>query len=113
MKIWVGEKMMFNYKVVILLYIYFYIDKMGEIKAVYSDAAGLWWKNRYRTAVETVVNIILNLLLVKIWGIYGIFLATIVTLFFLGFGMGTEILFRSYFKNVKIKISLYYNFNLQ
>ena len=39
MKIWMGEEYMFSsYFIIILLCIYFYVLKMGDIRAAYSDA---------------------------------------------------------------------------
>lgn len=103
MKMWVGQEMMFDYKIVILLCAYFYILKMGDIKAVYSDAAGLWWENRFRTLLESASNFLLNYLLVRNWGIYGIIIATIITLLVFGFGFGSNVVFKYYFKNNELK----------
>lgn len=98
MKIWAGEDLLFPFPVAVLFTIYFYIMCMGNIRSVYADAAGLWWENRYRTVLEVVANIILNYTLVKIWGVYGIILATIVTLFLFGYIGSALVLFRNYFQ---------------
>lgn len=98
MEIWMGKEMVFPFPVAILFSVYFYILKMGDIRAVYSDAAGLWWENRYRTLAEAIVNIILNYVLVKLMGVYGIILATIISLFSLGFIASALVLFKNYFK---------------
>lgn len=103
MRLWVGKEMMFDPVVVFLLCIYFYGLKMGDIKAVYSDAAGLWWENRYRTLIESIANIILNFIMVQLWGIYGIISATIVTLLIFGYGFGSKIVFKYYFRNSRLK----------
>ena len=44
------------------------------------------------------MNIILNYILVKLMGVYGIIIATIFSLFFLGFIGSTLVLFKNYFK---------------
>lgn len=102
-KLWLGEKFLFKYSVVILLCAYFYLLKMGDIRGMYSDAAGLWWENRYRAIIESVANLILNFLFVKFLGIYGIILATLISLFFINFIGGSHIVFKYYFKNGKLK----------
>lgn len=109
MKLWMGEQYMFPYGVVALLCIYFYSLKMGDIRAAYSDAKGLWYENRYRAIAESIANIILNLLLVKFMGIYGIILGTLLSLLIINFGYGSQILFRHYF--VKEKISDYFKYH--
>lgn len=98
MLLWMGEEMLLPDGVVILFGLYFYILKMGDIRALYSDAAGLWWENRHRTILEAACNPILNFVLVRYWGIYGIIIATIITLFFIGFLGSAYILFKNYFQ---------------
>lgn len=102
MKIWMGEELMFDYDIVIMLCIYFYILKMGDIRSIYVSAAGIWWQNRYRALAESIANIMLNYALVKIWGIRGIILATVISLFIINFGFSSKITFSEYFKNNKL-----------
>ena len=98
-EIWVGKDMQFPFAVVVMFGIYFYILKMGDIRCLYADAAGLWWENRYRTIAEAVFNIILNYLFVIKWGIYGIIGATMVTVFVFGYVSSAYILYKYYFKS--------------
>ncbi|WP_050482989.1 lipopolysaccharide biosynthesis protein [Streptococcus equinus] len=102
MIIWMGEENLFPFGVVILLCLYFYTLKMGDMRSLYSEAAGLWWQNRYRAIFESVANLILNFVMVKIWGIYGIISATLITLFLINFVGGSGIVFKYYFKNKKL-----------
>jgi O-antigen/teichoic acid export membrane protein len=109
MKVWVGTELSLDFGVVILLCVYFYITEMGEIRGVYSDAAGLWWENRYRALIESVANLVLNYVLVQWLGIYGIILATVLSLFFINFCWGSQIVFQQYFKNGKQKDYFWYH----
>ena len=63
-----------------------------------------------RAICETVANIILNYILVRIWGVYGIVLATIIPLVLINFGFGAQVLFKHYF--TEEKISKYFIDNL-
>ena len=102
MMLWVGKKLMFDFPVVILFCVYFYILKMGDIRSIYLETNGLWWENRYKTIAEGVCNIVLNYVLGKLWGVYGIISATIFSLFFINFCYGTQIVYRYYFKGKKL-----------
>lgn len=65
--------------------------------SLYTNANGLWWELRWISALEVVFNIILNFVLGKFFGSFGIVLATtIVVLFIINLG-GCIILFKSYF----------------
>lgn len=101
-KIAFGKDMMFPTNMAFLCTLYFYELKMGDIRAMYSDAAGLWWENRYRTVVEAVVNIILNYTLVQYFGVYGIVIATLLSLLFVGYIGSAHVLYKCYFKDFTI-----------
>lgn len=98
MRMWVGEKLMLSFSMAVLFSIYFYAQSMGDIVFLYRTAAGLWWQDRILPVVEAIVNIALNLCLVKLWGIYGVIFATIITLLVINFLWGAKILFKHYFK---------------
>lgn len=98
MSLWAGIENVFAVDIAVLFTLYFYIKQMGNIRAVYSDAAGLFWENRYRTLAEALSNVILNYVLIMIMGVRGVVIATILTVFFLGFLGSAEVLFRCYFK---------------
>lgn len=98
MTLWMGTEYLFQDQIVVLFPLYFYVQKMGDIRGVYSDAAGLFWENRWRTLAEAIANIVLNYLFIKFFGVFGIVLATILTLFFFGFLGSTYVIFQHYFK---------------
>ena len=102
MKLWMGTKYMFSYSIVLLMCIYFYSLAMGSIRGIYSDAKGLWYENRHRAIAESITNILLNIVLAKYFGIYGIICATLISLLIINFGYGSQIIFKYYFVNQKI-----------
>jgi peptidoglycan biosynthesis protein MviN/MurJ (putative lipid II flippase) len=109
MKIWVGENLMFPFAVVILICLYFYVLKMGDIRYIYVQAKGIWWENRFRAIAESIANLVLNYFLGKYFGVYGIIAATLISLFLINFCYGSQIIFKHYF--TKQKISDYFGRN--
>lgn len=107
MVLWVGEDLLLSLPTVIILCLYFYLLCMGDIKGLFSNSAGLWWEERYKSIIESISNIILNYLLVRLLGIFGIILATTITILFINFGYGSSILFKYYFKD-KRKLLIYF-----
>lgn len=103
MEVWVGNDLMFPFGIVILFCIYFYSLEMGVVRSIYSDGAGLWWENRYRAVFEAICNVILNYILGKYFGVYGIIIATLFSILVVNFGFGSQIVFKYYFKNGKIR----------
>ncbi len=97
MELWLGKENMFSSEAAVLFSVYFYILCMGQIRAVYADGAGLWWENRYRIILEAISNIVLNYLFVLKWKVFGIILATAISLFLFGFIGSTIVAFKYYF----------------
>lgn len=109
-KLWVGENFMFPISVVFCFCAYFYTLKMGDILSVYYTGAGLWYEGRIRAVLESILNIVLNYILGKKFGIVGIILATEISLFSMNFLYGSQIIFKHYFKNKKLLEYYKYNF---
>lgn len=101
--IFYGKDLLYPYSVVILFCLYFYTLKMGDIRSVYLQAAGLWWKTKHKALAETVANICLNYILGRYFGIYGIIIATWISLFFINFIWGSYLTFKYYFSEIFVK----------
>lgn len=103
MKIWVGENFLLPMSVMVMISAYFYVLRMGDIRGIYNDSAGLWWEQRYRTIAEATINILLNWFLVIKFGVFGVVLATLITIIIFGFCLSGIITFKHYFGLNKIK----------
>lgn len=95
--LWVGEGMKFPIHTAILFSIYFYFLCMGIIRSVYVQATGIWWHEKNRAIAETVLNLVLNVILIQVLGIEGVILGTLISLFFVNYLYGSKYLFKYYF----------------
>lgn len=102
MQMWAGSENMFPDWLMLLFCLYFYILTVTDIRNVYIDATGIWWQNRTRPIIETIVNFILNIALGYFFGVTGIVLATIISMTFINIGYGSKVLFQAYFKGYSI-----------
>ena len=98
MKIWVGEDLMFNTSAVVFFVMYYYIYEINQLLNLYKDAAGMWHEDRFRPLVTAIVNVVLNLLLVKFWGVYGVLLSTVISMLLVGMPWIIHNLFTVLFK---------------
>ena len=85
MELWVGEENLLPFKCVIELVVFFYVREINQLLITYKDAAGIWHSDRYRPLATSMLNLILNLILVRYIGIEGIILSTVISIVFLGF----------------------------
>lgn len=97
MKLWVGEKYLFNDLVMLLVGFYFLVDKMENIVGIYYDAAGMWWKGKYKGLIEAGVNLVLNIVLGYYLGVIGILLATIISMLFVAIPFSAHYMYKYYF----------------
>lgn len=109
MKLWMGDEMLMPLSSVVYMCIYFYALKMGDVRSIYYSTTGMWWEMRYRSIVETIANLVLNLLLGYYYGINGIILATVISLLIFNFFWGSSIVFNNYFGLNKLKKNFLYH----
>lgn len=102
MNIWVGEKLMLPFPMVILFCIYFFCVEYVMLASAYKDAAGIWHEDRFRPLISGLANLVMNILMVQHWGLYGIILSTILSSGLISAPWITHNLFNLIFK-AKIK----------
>lgn len=97
-RLWLGEKYLLAEDTVFLLALMFYASRATAITFLYREALGLWWEDRLRPLIATVVNLTVNIFLVKRIGLNGVVISTIICTSFINVPWGTHVLFRKYFK---------------
>lgn len=81
-EIWLGKQYILEELVIVGLVFSFYIQGIQIIPYMYRTTLGLFVEGRYSPAMAAIVNIILSIILGKLYGIGGIFLATGIARFF-------------------------------
>ena len=104
MEIWVGKQYMLAFTAVIFLCIYFYVFEVNQLLNTFKDAAGIWHEDRFRPLVTACTNLCLNIILVKVIGIYGVILSTAVSILFVGMPWILHNLFKYVFVGFSIKL---------
>lgn len=107
MDLWVGKELIASFEIMLLFCIYFYIVQMGQIRSVYSNAAGLWWEFRWLEIFEIIINLTLNISLGLKFGLAGIIFASIIAVFIFSIIGTTIITIRLYFKRSSAEYFFY------
>ena len=103
MELWVGKDLMLDYAIVICFVIYFYVYEVNQLLNTYKDAGGIWHEDRFRPLVTAICNLLLNLIMVQFWGLYGIILSTILSMLLVGMPWLFHNLFTMLFENKNMK----------
>ena len=107
MKIWIerlggGQNLMLPERDMLLFVAYFYLINMNHMRNQYIFGNAFWWKLKWAYLAEAFGNLILNISLGKLFGITGILIATILTIFICNYLMCNDVLFKNYFKHENI-----------
>lgn len=81
-QVWVHEENMLPNIFAVLVGLDFYIMKHNDMVTIYKQASGIWWEGRWITLIAAIINLGLNIVLVKVVGLSGILIATAFSLLF-------------------------------
>ena len=98
MKLWVGENLMLGDFAVLCFCVYYFVYEINAVLSSYKDAAGIWHEDRFRPLVVALANLIMNLIAVNFWGIYGVLLSTVLSTLLVGMPWILHNLFTVLFK---------------
>ena len=77
--LWVGQEYVFNMEIVIAIVINFFITGMRIPSTTIKNAAGLYKQDRFTPIIQSVINLITSIILVKTIGLLGVILGTIIS----------------------------------
>jgi O-antigen/teichoic acid export membrane protein len=96
-KVWLGEKVMFSSSIAIVFAVFMYAKISSSVFMTYREAAGIWEHDKVRPFFEGILNLCLNIILVRIVGVVGVIVSTIITMGFIRTIWGSYYLFKEYF----------------
>lgn len=89
--LWLGTEYLLSEITMFLFVTYFYILQLGQIRSIYSKAKGTWDKTKKISLIESIMNVSLNFILGYFFGINGVLMATIFTVFIFSiYGVGKK-----------------------
>ena len=78
-KLWLGKKYLLDISVLIVLVINYFQTMMRSTYATFKDAAGIWIEDKYIPILQLSINIISSIILLKLFGLKGVFIGTILS----------------------------------
>lgn len=100
--LWIGKKFIFDKFTLIAILSNFYLASVLPPIWIYREAAGIFRKTKYLMLVTAIVNLVLSVILGKIYGIGGIIAASLIARLVTYFWYEPVLLYKMYFNsNVK------------
>lgn len=103
MEMWMGEDMLLSTSSLICIVVYYYSWQFRTTGLYFKDAAGMWQADFWKPYVAAIFNIVVNIVLVHLIGINGVFISTIICMVGINFPWETHVLFRDLFKRSPAK----------
>lgn len=110
--LWQHNSNVYGFSLPALLVVLFVVWTSRRMIHTYKDAAGLWEIDKYRPVTEAIANLCLNLLMVKMIGLDGIVLSTIISMLFVGMPWEVKCFIGDYFKEDLKRYILFWILNI-
>lgn len=104
-ELWLGVEYLLSISNVAIIVANSYFTMVRKTTLVYRNAMGLFWKDRFKPLLESLINLIVSILLVKKLGFVGVFLGTLISTITTSFWIEPWILFKYGFE---IKVREYF-----
>jgi O-antigen/teichoic acid export membrane protein len=96
--LWIGEEYVFGMLTVIVIVLNFFMPGTISDVSIYRDTTGMFRQTKYVFLLTAAINLVLSIILGKIYGIFGILLATAISRLVTNMWYEPFILFKTYFK---------------
>ena len=78
-ELWVGKEFLFGFDIVCIIVVNFYIAGMRKSVLTFREASGLFYKDRWKSVFEAIINLGTSIVLAINFGTFGVFLGTFIS----------------------------------
>ena len=97
MRLWVGAGNMLGIEIPVLLALYYYVKSTRRICFLFKEAAGMWREDWLKPYVSVLMNLVCNILLVKLIGLPGVIISSVAALVLVEIPWETGVFFKKFF----------------
>ncbi|MBE6055095.1 MAG: O-unit flippase [Clostridium sartagoforme] len=109
--IWMGQDQLIDNLTLIIILINLYFSLMRSVVEKFQEGSGNYYQDRYASLIESAINLVASLILVKIMGLPGIFLGTLLSNILVVFWVKPVVVYKYVFKeNVKFYFITYFKY---
>ena len=101
--IWLGNSLILSDTIVIFICLNFFIVQIRRAVLTFRDALGLYWFDRYKPLVESLLNILLSVFLVQKFGLVGVLIGTIISMLLTSVWVEPYILYKQGFNKLPFR----------
>ena len=111
--VWIGKEYLYANVIVFVFVLEFFYRQMRSATAIFKEAAGICYEDRFVPIIEALVNAIASIIFLKIAGIAGVFIGTILSLMVIHLYSYPKFVFKKLFsKELKEYYSMFVKYSL-
>lgn len=95
--LWIGKEYLLETTVLVVLILNYYQSMMRSTFNVFKDAAGIWVEDKYVPLMQLSLNIISSIICLKLFGLCGVFIGTIISSFTVWFYSYPKFIYKKLF----------------
>lgn len=97
-KLWLGESFLLDQSCVFLIVVNYFLNGIFRIPATFVDVSGLYTKTKFKPIAMAIINLVTAIVCLKLWGLSGIFLGTLISYISIGIWVDPFFLYKYRFK---------------
>ena len=78
-RIWLGREFIIDDAIIYIAVLCFYVNMIRVPLLIFRDASGVFDQDKYRNIIQGIVNLVFSLVLVRVCGIVGVIMGTIIS----------------------------------
>lgn len=111
--VWIGKEYLYANVIVFIFVLEFFYRQMRSATAIFKEAAGICYEDRFVPIIEAAVNAIASIIFLKIAGIAGVFIGTILSQMVIHLYSYPKFVFKNLFsKELKEYYSMFVKYSL-
>ena len=82
--LWLGEAYLLDFSVVLVISVNFFINGLLRVPGTFSDVNGLYAKTKFKPIAMALINLVVSVICLKLWGLIGVFIGTLASYLLIG-----------------------------
>jgi len=96
--IWLGSEFLLGYDIVVIISVNFFINGIVRIPSTFCDVSGLYTKTKAKPIAMAIINLVVSVICLKLWGLIGVFIGTLVSYLTVAIWIDPYYLYKEEFK---------------
>ena len=96
-ELWLGEEYLLDFSVVLIVSVNYFINGLLRVPGTFSDVNGLYAKTKFKPLAMALINLVISVACLKLWGLIGVFIGTLASYLLIGIWVDPFFVYRDIF----------------